>query len=249
MPTKREQGQTIGREKIVQYLNEAHAMELAMVQTLTAHSAVTPRGDYRAALESHTRQTREHARKIERRLRELGEGQNLVQIGVGAAQAAIGQAVSAGKIPIDLARGATGTEKLLKNAKDESVSEQLEVATYLALQRIAEAVGDRQTADLCASIRIEERAMLTVLTSAIRRLAAAVVKEQVHGQKVFDVSTIGAADSVRKVARTLSRATSENSRPGRSGKARGSRRSGKAAPRQTNRPRTSSASAGQRRRP
>src|SRR3954454_23430719 len=56
------------REKLIQYLNEAHATELALVRTLEAHLEVTPDGDYRAALAEHVRETREHAERVEARL-------------------------------------------------------------------------------------------------------------------------------------------------------------------------------------
>ena len=39
-------------QKVVQYLNEAHASELGLVQVLQAQIAMTPRGSYRSALES-----------------------------------------------------------------------------------------------------------------------------------------------------------------------------------------------------
>ena len=38
-------------QKIVQYLNEAHATELALVGELQAQIAMTPRGQYREGLE------------------------------------------------------------------------------------------------------------------------------------------------------------------------------------------------------
>ena len=34
-------------QKVVQYLNEAHASELGLVQVLQAQIAMTPRGSYR----------------------------------------------------------------------------------------------------------------------------------------------------------------------------------------------------------
>ena len=172
----REKQQKLGQQKVVQYLNEAHAMELAMVQTLTAHISITPRGNYRTGLERHLRQTRSHAERIERRLQQLGEGHNPLQVGFAIAQATIGQAISTAKAPVDMIRGASTAEKLLKNAKDEAVSEQLEIVTYRALQRLAEAVGDDQTARLATSIRNDEQAMETLLHKQVEALTEAVVK-------------------------------------------------------------------------
>src|SRR5207237_3124812 len=39
--------------KVSQYLNEAQATEQALIQTLQAHIAMTPRGSYREVLEGH----------------------------------------------------------------------------------------------------------------------------------------------------------------------------------------------------
>jgi ferritin-like metal-binding protein YciE len=196
----REKQQKLGEQKVVQYLNEAHAMELAMVQTLGAHISITPRTPYRAILERHLAQTRRHAERIESRLDQLGEGRNPLQVGFAAAQATIGQAISTAKAPVDMIRGASSAEKLLKNAKDEAVSEQLEIVTYRALQRLAEAVGDDQTARLAASIRQDEMDMQTRLHEQVEVLTEAVVKEEIRGQKVFDLTTVGAADAVRRLA-------------------------------------------------
>ncbi|MEA2682747.1 MAG: hypothetical protein QOK05_1075 [Chloroflexota bacterium] len=196
----REKQQKHGQQKVVQYLNEAHAMELAMVQTLGAHISITPRSPYRTGLERHLRQTRRHVERIESRLEQLGEGRNPLQLGFAAAQVTIGQAISTAKAPVDMMRGASSAEKLLKNAKDEAVSEQLEIVTYRALQRLAEALGDDATARLAASIRKDETEMETRLHEQVEVLTEAMVREEIREQKVFDLTTVGAADAVRRLA-------------------------------------------------
>ena len=72
----------------------------------------------------------------------------------------VGQALALGKTPFDLLRGSGGEEKVLKNAKDACATEALEIATYTAIERLAGAVGDEQTAKLAASIRADEEKML-----------------------------------------------------------------------------------------
>ena len=47
-------------QKIVQYLDEAHASELALVRVLQSQIAMTPRGSYRTGLEKHLGETRDH---------------------------------------------------------------------------------------------------------------------------------------------------------------------------------------------
>ncbi|HLL85721.1 MAG TPA: ferritin-like domain-containing protein, partial [Thermoleophilaceae bacterium] len=76
-------------DKLIQYLNEAQATELALVSTLRAHISMTPTGSYRSLLEEHLEVTRRHSGRIERRLSELGGGRSLVRTGVGAIQSLV----------------------------------------------------------------------------------------------------------------------------------------------------------------
>ena len=184
-------------DKLMQYLNEAHATEHALTRTLEAHIAVTPRSSYRSGLEKHLRETRSHADRLERRMGELGASRNVIQMGIGVVESLIGQALALSKGPFDLVRGSGGEEKLLKNAKDECATEALEIATYDALERLALAVGDQDTAQLAASIRGDEERMLANLRKEIPKLADAVVRADVGGEPSFDASTTGAADAAR----------------------------------------------------
>jgi ferritin-like metal-binding protein YciE len=127
-------------KKVAQYLNEAHASELGLVQVLQAQIAMTPRGGYRSALEKHLDETRGHARRIERRLGDLGQSSNPWQTAMGWAEDALAQAVALAKTPFDLVRGSGGEEKVLKNAKDVCATEALEIATYTALEHLARGI-------------------------------------------------------------------------------------------------------------
>src|SRR4051794_29489138 len=189
------------QDKLLQYLSEAHALEGALVQTLTVHIAVTPDGAYRDLLERHLRETRDHAQAIEQRLGELGVTRNPFALGLGILETVIGQAVAFGKAPLDLVRGSGGEEKLLKNAKDEMASEALEIATYDGIEALAEVLGDTKTADLARRHRAQEERMLQRLRELIPSLTEAVVASDVLGIDTYDVSTTGAADAARAVAR------------------------------------------------
>ena len=101
-------------------------------------------------------------------------------------------------------RGSGGEEKVLKNAKDACASEALEIATYLAIEHLARAVGDEQTAALAAEIRADEEAMLERVLGEIPKLTKAVVRADVKGDPSFDVSTTGAADAVRAAGDAVS---------------------------------------------
>ena len=184
-------------DKLLQYLNEAHATEHALARTLEAHIAVTPRGSYRKGLEKHRDETRRHAERLERRMGELGASRNVIQMGIGVVESLVGQALALSKGPIDLVRGNVSEEKLLKNAKDECATEALEIATYDALERFAKSVGDEDTARLAASIRRDEERMLDALRREIPKLTDAVVNAELDGERTFDGSTTGAADAAR----------------------------------------------------
>jgi ferritin-like metal-binding protein YciE len=196
------------KQKIVQYLNEAHATEVALIRVLQSQIAMTPRGRYRDGLEAHLAETRDHAKRVQRRLGELDVANNPVQVAVGVAEGVLGQVLAFAKTPLDMVRGVSGEEKVLKNAKDACATEALEIATYTALERLARSVGDRKTAQLAASIRADEQKMLDLVLGEIPKLADAVVQAEVEGDPSFDVTQTGAADAARKVKRTATKAAS-----------------------------------------
>jgi ferritin-like metal-binding protein YciE len=189
-----------GTEKVVQYLNEAHATELALVRTLQAHASMTPRGDYRKLLERHLRETRQHADRVGKRLDELGEGRTVVQAGTDALQSFVGQVASLGKLPVDMVRGESGEEKLVKNAKDECATEALEIATYDALEALAREVGDDKTAEMAVRIRADEERTLQELRALLPSLTTDAARAEVL-EPSYDPSTTGAADAARGAQR------------------------------------------------
>jgi len=188
------------KDKVIQQLDEIHALELALVQTLTAHIAMTPRGDHRSVLERHLGETRRQAERIRSRLRALGAKRSPLALAYGIVQTVAGQGVSAAKAPIDLLRGTSGAEKMLKNAKDEIASEALEIASYDALEALAEQSGDQPTVRLAREHREQEERAMRELRDLIPALTAGLVRESVHGEHVFDAGTTGAADRARMVA-------------------------------------------------
>ena len=192
-------------QKIVQYLNEAHGAEQALVRQLQAQIAMTPRGQYRDGLETHLKETRRHAERLERRLSELGQGNNPLQAGLGALESLVGQALALTKTPLDLVRGSGGEEKVLKNAKDSCAAEALEIATYTALARLARDAGDAKTERLAKSVLRDEQRMLDRLLKEIPRLTDAVAHAEFDADGSYDVSETGAADTLREVGDTAKR--------------------------------------------
>jgi ferritin-like metal-binding protein YciE len=190
-------------QKIVQYLSEAHATEQALVTVLQSQIAMTPGGSYRDGLESHLRETRGHATRVQRRLDELGQGGSPIQAGVGLIQSVIGQALALGKTPLDLVRGTGGEEKVLKNAKDACATEALEIATYTAIERLASSVGDSATQALAESIRADEQKMLDRILREIPKLTEAMVQAEIRGNPSYDIGKTGTADAARSASESV----------------------------------------------
>jgi ferritin-like metal-binding protein YciE len=189
-----------GQQKIVQYLNEAHATEQALTRVLQSQIAMAPSGSFRTGLETHLKETRDHAKRVAKRLEELDQGRNPLQVVVGATETVFGQVLALSKTPLDLLRGTGGDEKVLKNAKDACATEALEIATYTAIERLARAIGDTKTADLAKSIRADEEKMLDRVLREIPKLTDAVIDG-----KGFDVASTGAAQATRRAGKATKR--------------------------------------------
>jgi ferritin-like metal-binding protein YciE len=158
--------------KLVQYLSEAYGKEKELELSLEAHIAMTTRAPYRKRLKAHLKETKAHAKGLERRIKKLGGGGQLTQNVVGKVKAAA-------KGPLHMVRGGGEQEKMLKNAKTEYWNEHEEIATYLAIEALATKVGDRETAKLARGILREEERMAKFLAGQIKSLTAAVVSEDV----------------------------------------------------------------------
>lgn len=187
------------RQKIVQYLGEARASEDALIRVLQSQIAMTPTGSYRSGLETHLRETKDHSARLGERLEALGQGSNPLVVAVGVAESVIAQLLALSKTPLDLLRGSGGEEKVLKNAKDACATEALEIATYTALERLAGAAGDDETAQLAASILEDEQKMLDRIMRELPKLTDAMFRADVKNQPSYDISTTGAGQTVRAV--------------------------------------------------
>ncbi|HET7573619.1 MAG TPA: DUF892 family protein [Solirubrobacterales bacterium] len=158
--------------KLVQYLNEAHGKERELETALQAHILMTSKGPYEKRLKQHLKETKSHAKQLERRIKKLGGG-------VQTVQTLVGKATAAAKGPLHAIRGDGAQEKMLKNAKTEYFNEHEEIATYLAIETLAERVGDKETAKLARAIRRDEERMAKFLEGQIKSLSKAVAMEDI----------------------------------------------------------------------
>jgi ferritin-like metal-binding protein YciE len=173
--------------KLVQYLNEAYGKEKELETALTADISMTTDKAYRKRLQDHLKETRNHSRLVKGRIRALGGKAEEVSIpgpdalsdvASGAANLA-NRAVAAAKGPGHMLRGTGEQEKLLKNAKSQYWNEFEEIATYYAIETVAEFVGDRETQQVAKQIRREEERMARYLEKLIPRLAKSTAREEI----------------------------------------------------------------------
>jgi ferritin-like metal-binding protein YciE len=158
--------------KLIQYLSEAYGNERELEVALQTDIAMTTKQPYKKRLQEHLRETKAHAKALDRRIKKLGGGTQTVQ-------SLVGKVTAVAKGPLHLIRGSGEQEKLLKNAKTQFTAEQEEISTYLALEVFATKVGDAETAKLARDIRKDEERMAKFLETQVRQLAGATALEEV----------------------------------------------------------------------
>lgn len=158
--------------KLIQYLSEAYGKERELEMALQADIAMTTKPPYKKRLQQHLRETKAHAKALDKRIKKLGGGGQTVA-------SLVGKATAVAKAPIHMVRGSGEQEKLLKNAKTQFTAEQEEISTYLAIETFATKVGDADTAKLARDIRREEERMAKFLESQIKALANATAIDEV----------------------------------------------------------------------
>jgi ferritin-like metal-binding protein YciE len=173
--------------KLIQYLNEAYGKEKELETALKAHIAMATRAPYKKRLQEHLRETKAHAREVQKRIKQLGgkaEAQTVPgpDVASGAASAVTGAAsrvVAFASGAVHALRGTGEAERMLKNVKSELASEYEEIAQYTAIQTLAEAVRDVETARLARSILREEERMAAFLVRQVPLLTRAVVQDEI----------------------------------------------------------------------
>src|SRR4051794_6436862 len=177
---------------------------------------MTTRAPYKKRLQQHLRETKDHAKQIERRIKKLGgtadAGGDLP--GPEAVTATVaniaGRAVAAAQGPIHALRGTGEAEKMLKNAKDEYHEEAEEIANYTAIETLASSTGDKETAKIAKAIRREEERMLKFLERLIPQLVKAVAQDEIPAKE----RRTSRASSRRRSTSSRSRSSSSRSRSG-----------------------------------
>jgi ferritin-like metal-binding protein YciE len=216
--------------KLIQYLNEAYGKEKQLETALQAHITLTTRPPYKKRLQEHLKETKNHAKQLARRIKQLGGtaevGANLPgpdSVTEAVANVA-GRAVAAAQGPLHALRGTGEAEKMLKNAKDEYHEEAEEIANYTAIETLAQTVGDKETAKIAKAIRREEERMQKFLGKLIPRLTKAVAQEEIPAAERRS-GTARRSTSSRSRTSSSSRASASRSSSSRNGSGSSSRSS------------------------
>ena len=211
--------------KLIQYLNEAYGKEKELETALQAHIAMTTKAPYKKRLQEHLRETKGHAREVQRRIKQLGgkaeagpisSGPDVVTEAATGLTAVASKAVAAAQGPLHAIRGTGEAEKMLKNARTEYHNEFEEIGFYAGIESLAETVGDKDTAKLARSIRREEERMAKFLEKQIGQLAKAVAREEIPAAER------NGGRSRRRSAKSSSSSSRRSSSSSRSGSGSGS---------------------------
>src|SRR3954451_15874684 len=183
--------ETTARElKLIQYLNEAYGKEKQLETVLQAQIRLVKALDRKTIskrLQDHLKETKAQAKGLERRIKKLGgkaeastlPGPDVASDAASTATGAAKKAVAAAKGPLHALRGTGEAEKLLKNAKTELWNEYEEIGNYVAIETLAQAVGDQETEKLAREYRRQEERMATFLVKLLPQLTKAVATEEI----------------------------------------------------------------------
>jgi ferritin-like metal-binding protein YciE len=136
------------KDQLIKHIDETLAMEQNVLRMLDGMISTTEDEEIRSELRHHKLETEEHASRLERRLEANDASPSTVREAAGIMNALM-------KGVVDMAR----SEKAGRNARDGYATEHLEIASYQLLERVAQAAGDEETAEVARQNRKDEEAM------------------------------------------------------------------------------------------
>lgn len=139
----------VDRSTLIAWLNDAYAMESALIPVLQNH-ARDARDDLHARerIELHLEQTRRHAELVRGCVERLGSTTSATKTGLASLFGTVESVMTA-----------FFSDELVKNALGDYATEHFEIACYRALQAAAESFGDTHIADVCGAILRDEEEM------------------------------------------------------------------------------------------
>lgn len=154
-------------DKLVEYIDDAYAMEQNVLRMLDGMIGTTKDPQMKRALERHKKQTEQQAERLEECLQEHGASPSGTKQ-AGGIMAALMKSV------IDMARG----DKAGRSARDGYATEHMEIASYQMLERVARKAGDTHTAAVARQNREEEEAMARSIASKWNKIVERSLEEE-----------------------------------------------------------------------
>ena len=155
------------RDKLITYIEDAYGMENQIVETLEKQVKETQKfPDIQARIQQHLEATREHRSRMEARLAFYNKKPSAVK---GAMTNMMGNMIGA--------LGSTREDTLAKTARDDYVTEHMEIAAYELLIATAQAFGDLETIRACEANLRDEVAMASWLEQGMPRTALLSLQE------------------------------------------------------------------------
>ena len=146
------------KEQFVQWLGDAHAMEVGIVSTLEKH-IVDAKGQPKvlAALVNHLKETKRHATEMKKALASMGGSHPFLKEKVS----------KLGNLVAGLVTTAA-KDTTVKNAIADFATENFEIACYSSLFFTATMLGETKIAATCKAILNEEKAMAKFLEGQLK---------------------------------------------------------------------------------
>jgi len=154
--------------KLVDYIRDAHAMEINSLQMLKSMLLHTSDSEMRSLIERHAAETEVHRDRLATRLEDLGESPSATKKAGVLLTAAM-------KGMIDQVR----PDKPGKDARDAYVTEQVEIAAYELLRRLADRAGDERTAKIASQNLADEQTMAQEIASSWDKVIDLTIEESV----------------------------------------------------------------------
>jgi ferritin-like metal-binding protein YciE len=154
-------------EKLVEYIDDAYAMEQNVLRMLDGMIGTTKDPQMKRALERHRKETEKQAERLEECLAEHDATPSRTKE-AGGVMAALMKSV------VDMARG----DKAGRNARDGFATEHMEIASYQMLERVAKKAGDKHTAAVARQNREEEEAMARSIDAKWNKIVDQSLREE-----------------------------------------------------------------------
>lgn len=168
---------------LVKYLNDAFGKEKQLETALAAQVAQAKRPQLKKGLQDHLKVTKAQSKGLQKRIKALrgtaDAGPHVLSDAVTAATNLANRAIAGAKGPVQALRGTSPADNELRNVRDCLWNEAEEIAHYNVIEAAAEALGDRESAQLARTYRREEEKMQRLLERQIPALIKEVVRVEV----------------------------------------------------------------------